>query len=578
MLMLEIRIPYATIRLAVFCSQWLMIAIVLIGSAARAQETDTQAKEGVPTGLSVEIELQLDKVEQYMASLLEQLQNLQREQKNLQNILLEDQAVLTEAEASGDIGRQNAARDTLAARQADLAALARKIRTTQLLYDQTLDHYRITGERLNLYRDRQKAASAEQEGTVLSGTARRKAEARHAAKEVELTQKEVFSLVQRERVLTARGRALSKEVKIAADKLRADNLSDGARQLIERRRRQLTDEQQAIVLQIADTRQALVKARALQPVLAEKAEQKAAGLSQWQFDLVKSFVLIVFLVLLLMLVRMGVGGRIKDVQRRYYLNHSLSILTVFIVIIGLLVIFVRDLAYLFTGLGVAAAGLAIALQEIISSFFAWFLIQGSRGYRIRDYIRIGDQYGEVLDISLTLTTLGQVSAIDQSGETGGAWTGGLTLIANSAIFKQPIVNFTRGYPFIWCRLTYTITYESDWKEAETLLLEAVNEKEILATAQQAQKKIEGMTRDFAIQVRNTEPVVRTRAAGSGVELILRFLAPPRRRRLLMDKVNRCVLDAVQRSDSVDFAYPTIRTIPTPPEGGGGMKLIPGRGV
>ena len=74
-----------------------------------------------------------------------------------------------------------------------------------------------------------------------------------------------------------------------------------------------------------------------------------------------------------------------------------------------------------------------------------------------------------------------------------------------------------------------------------------------------------MTKDFAIRVRNTDPVVRSRAAGSGVELILRFLTHPRRRRLLMDKVNRLILEAVNLSDHVDFAYRTIRTIPTPPD-------------
>jgi small-conductance mechanosensitive channel len=170
-----------------------------------------------------------------------------------------------------------------------------------------------------------------------------------------------------------------------------------------------------------------------------------------------------------------------------------------------------------------------------------------------------------------VTTLGQVSAIDPRGEAGGGWTGGLTVIANSAIFKQPIVNFTRGYPFVWCSLTYTFTYESDWRQAETLLLEAVDDKEISATAHQAQKAIESMTSDFAIRVRSTEPVVRTRAAGSGIDLMLRFLAHPRHRRLLMDRVNRQILDAVNQADDVNFAYHTIRTIPTPPETEKGVK-------
>lgn len=97
----------------------------------------------------------------------------------------------------------------------------------------------------------------------------------------------------------------------------------------------------------------------------------------------------------------------------------------------------RDFRHLATGMGVAVAGLAVALQEVITSFFSWSLIRGSQGYRVRDWIQIGDQYGEVVDISLMLTTLGQVTPIGPRGEAGGGWTGGLTILPNSAIRILP---------------------------------------------------------------------------------------------------------------------------------------------
>ena len=270
-------------------------------------------------------------------------------------------------------------------------------------------------------------------------------------------------------------------------------------------------------------------------------------------------------VILLMIIRKVVSHRVKDPQRRYYLNRSLSILLVFVVLIGLLVIFVRDFAYLVTGLGVAMAGLAIALQELIASFFAWFVIQGAKGYRTRDWIRVGEQYGEVLDIGLFVTVLAQVSPIDPSGETGGRWTGGLTIFSNSTIFKQPVVNFTKGYPFMWSSITYTVTFESNWKSAEKLILEAAVNDEIAHAAREAVKKIDAMTTHFAIRVRSTEPSVRTRLGASGVNLTFRFLAHPRRRRLLMDKINRQVLEAVNSAKDVHLAYDTLRVIPTPLE-------------
>jgi hypothetical protein len=76
--------------------------------------------------------------------------------------------------------------------------------------------------------------------------------------------------------------------------------------------------------------------------------------------------------------------------------------------------------------------------------------------------------------------------------------------------------------------------------------------------------IDNMAKDFAIQIRNTAPVVRARAGDSGIELTLRFLAHPRRRRRLMDKVNRRIMEAVNRADNIDFAYNTVRVIPMSP--------------
>ena len=76
--------------------------------------------------------------------------------------------------------------------------------------------------------------------------------------------------------------------------------------------------------------------------------------------------------------------------------------------------------------------------------------------------------------------------------------------------------------------------------------------------------IDNMAKDFAIRIRNTAPVVRTRAGASGIELTLRFLAHPRRRRRLMDRVNRRIMEAVDRADNIDFAYNTIHVMPTSP--------------
>ena len=79
----------------------------------------------------------------------------------------------------------------------------------------------------------------------------------------------------------------------------------------------------------------------------------------------------------------------------------------------------------------------------------------------------------------------------------------------------------------------------------------------------AASRFEGEDRQLAIRLDSTEPRIRVRVAADGVELKIRFLVHPRRRRGLMDQVHRRILEAVQAAPGVEFAYRTVRSVPAP---------------
>ena len=70
-----------------------------------------------------------------------------------------------------------------------------------------------------------------------------------------------------------------------------------------------------------------------------------------------------------------------------------------------------ELLPLVAGLGVAGAGIALALQGVLGNVAAGLTIIFTQPFHVGDYISIGHEEGEVLDISLFATTLGHV---DQS--------------------------------------------------------------------------------------------------------------------------------------------------------------------
>lgn len=65
-----------------------------------------------------------------------------------------------------------------------------------------------------------------------------------------------------------------------------------------------------------------------------------------------------------------------------------------------------ELLPLVAGLGVAGAGIALALQGVLGNIVAGLTIIFTQPFHVGDYISIGDEEGEVLDISLFSTTLG----------------------------------------------------------------------------------------------------------------------------------------------------------------------------
>ena len=97
-----------------------------------------------------------------------------------------------------------------------------------------------------------------------------------------------------------------------------------------------------------------------------------------------------------------------------------------------------------------------------------------------------------------------------------------------------------------------------------LLDAALSEPEIQQTAAKAFAQIQRMAAELSIQADPTDPVVRTWPGSCGIELTLRFLAHPRRRPTLQDRLNTKLLRAVQHAKNIDFAYPTIRAIATLP--------------
>jgi len=91
--------------------------------------------------------------------------------------------------------------------------------------------------------------------------------------------------------------------------------------------------------------------------------------------------------------------------------RSLLVRTLQILVFGIFAIMALqnlgvELLPLIAGLGVAGAGVALAMQGVLGNVAAGLTIIFTQPFHVGDYISIAKEEGEVLDISLSSTTLG----------------------------------------------------------------------------------------------------------------------------------------------------------------------------
>lgn len=211
-----------------------------------------------------------------------------------------------------------------------------------------------------------------------------------------------------------------------------------------------------------------------------------------------------------------------------------------------------QLALTVTALG---AVLAFALQQPVVSLAGWLLIMIKRPYDVGDRIELQGAAGDVIDIQLFKTVLLEI--YPEGRGFGSQSTGRVVDVPNSAVFSSQLVNFTRGFSYLWNELPILVTFESDWQKAAAALLEILQRHTAIYEGP-AREQIERMARRYMIKYDNLTPTVFVMIRDSGVELGLRYLTPARGRRLVRDAICRDILELFAREPDLEFAYPTYR--------------------
>ncbi len=239
----------------------------------------------------------------------------------------------------------------------------------------------------------------------------------------------------------------------------------------------------------------------------------------------------------------------------YYFRKLISFTSGLLIAAIVLLNFMGDFGSLSAVVGLAGAGLAIALQDPIVSLVGWFLIVGRFGISVGDRVEISQVKGDVIDIGLlriAVLEVGNWVGAEQS-------TGRVVFFPNSFIFKNHYFNYSTTNSFIWDEIRITVTCESDWKKARQII-EQVAARVTQPFVEEARNSQEQVSRRFHINVGALTPHVYVSIADRGVDLLLRYLTEIRKRRLTQDSLYSEILEAFEREPTIGLAYPARKSI------------------
>ena len=241
------------------------------------------------------------------------------------------------------------------------------------------------------------------------------------------------------------------------------------------------------------------------------------------------------------------GERLGAGKFRFWSRQAIGLLTGAILVLGIVSIWFDDPARLTTGLGLVTAGVAFALQRVITAVAGYFVILRGKTFNVGDRIVMGGVRGDVIALSFMQTKIlemGQPPLVNSAEPAmwvhSRQFTGRIVTVSNDKIFDEPIYNYTYHFPYVWEEIRLPVSYRDDRAAAERILLEAARRH---AVQQQdiEQHHLTQLERRYGIHIGDVAPKVYWRLTDNWLELAVRFLSPDHGTREIKDAMSREIL-------------------------------------
>lgn len=234
---------------------------------------------------------------------------------------------------------------------------------------------------------------------------------------------------------------------------------------------------------------------------------------------------------------------VHDTRRRYQALLMRRIVVWTAVVIIVIVTFATQLGSVFTFAGLITAGIAVAMQNVITSIVGYFFLIGKYGLRVGDRVSIAGVTGEVVEIGLV-----RIHLMELGGPGDSQPSGRVVAFSNSIVF-QPTAGIFKQIPgtnFVWHELKLTLASETDYHSAKDRIIKAVD-----SALGHYRENIDSQRRTVernlsTVSAGELQPKVRLHYTASGIEATVRYPVEIEKATDIDDHLMRELLAAVEQ--------------------------------
>ena len=231
-------------------------------------------------------------------------------------------------------------------------------------------------------------------------------------------------------------------------------------------------------------------------------------------------------------------SRLTMDRRQIQTLHTVTRVAVQVTAVLLILLVILGLpGQLGTFLGLAGAGLTVALKDFIVGFIGWFVLMGKNGIRLGDWVEINGVSGEVVELGMFHTVLLETGNWTDTGHP----TGRRVTFTNSFAIEGHYFNFSTSGQWLWDELQVVLPTGQD----PYPIIDAIQKKVAEATsetAKQAEQEWKRAARSRDMSALSAAPAINVKPVIGGVEIAVRYVTRANERYQLRAKLYQAAVD------------------------------------